>query len=225
MRVTRLDACGNPVYGACSTVVSDGFVSVASTADITTGDVIELKNANGVVCVRYKPPDTNNGYGVDVTFCRVDPDLYSLVTGNPQVIDTDTTEVVGFRVDTSVDTSTFGWALEIWSNVPSEACDLEGNVAYGYVLYPFLTGAIIGDYTIENNAVTFAATGGHTKSGGGWADGPYNVIVEGGLPAPLSTPMGASEHLHVQQTYLAPPVSTCGCTALADPDGSSGAPT
>lgn len=220
MRVTRLDACGNPDYGPCATAVSDGFVSVASTADITEGDVIELKNANGLVCVRYKPPNTNNGYNVDVNFCKVDPDLYSLITGQPTVIDTDTGDVVGFRVDVDVDTTTFGWALEVWSNVPSEACDLAGNVAYGYVLYPFLTGAIIGDYTIENDAVTFTATGGHTKSGNGWQQGPYNVINEGGLPNPLATPMGATEHLHVQQTYLAPPESTCGCIALDDPNSS-----
>lgn len=220
MRVTRLDECGIPVYGACSQVVSDGFVSVASTADVTTADVIELKNANGKNCVRMKPADELNGFGLEVTFCKVDPDLFAMITGQATVTN-DTGDVVGFRVNTAVDLDSFGWALEVWSNVPSEACDPAGNVAYGYVLYPYIKGAHFGDFTIENNAITFVATGASTHSGGGWDDGPYNVITDGGLPAPLADPIATDDHLHVQLTYLAPPVATCGCDAVADPHPSS----
>lgn len=218
MRVTRLDACGAPVYGPCSFVVSDGFVSVASTADIDEGDVIELKNANGKRCVRFKPAPILNAFGLVVTFCQVDPDIFSLITGNDQVVD-DQGDVVGFRVNVGVDTSTFGWALEVWSNVPSEGC-VAGLEAFGYVLYPYLSGGTFGDYTIENDAVTFVVSGAETKSYGGWDVGPYNVITDNSLPAPLAEPIGDEDHVHVQLTYLAPPESTCGCQRLDDPNSS-----
>lgn len=219
MRATRLDQCGNPDYGPCATVTSDGFVSVASTATIDEGETIELRNANGKMCVRLRPAPTITGFTVVVTFCSVDPALFTAFTGQPQVLDADTGDVVGFRVNTAVDTSTFAVALEVWSNVPSEACT-GADVAYGYVLYPFLSGGTIGDYTIENNAVTFQVVGMETKSNGGWDVGPYNVINEQGVPAPLATPIGADDHLHVQVTYLAPPEAVCGCQRLDDPNSS-----
>jgi len=47
MRVTRLDGCGRPVYGDGSVGVSDGFVSVAFTANTDEGEEINVTNAAG----------------------------------------------------------------------------------------------------------------------------------------------------------------------------------
>jgi hypothetical protein len=38
IRLTRLDACGRPVYGESSAVVSKGFISVAFTANTNAGN-------------------------------------------------------------------------------------------------------------------------------------------------------------------------------------------
>src|SRR6476469_1177698 len=87
IRLTRLDGCGRPVYGDCSTSVSKGFISVAFTANTTESDEISVTNAAGEICV-FEPAETSlTGYAVEIAFCEVDPELFSLVTGQPIVTD------------------------------------------------------------------------------------------------------------------------------------------
>ena len=81
MRVTRMDGCCRPLGGPDSQVVTDGFVSVALTANITQPEEITVINANGQTCVRDPGCPEFNGYGVELTFCEVNPCLFSMVTG------------------------------------------------------------------------------------------------------------------------------------------------
>lgn len=222
MRATRLDACGAIDYGECSKVTSEGFVSVATTTVMDEPDVIELRNANGKMCVRLRPSPRVAAFDVEITFCQVDPDLYAMLTGQTVVLDDDG-NAVGFRVNSAVDPDASGWALEVWSNVPNEVCDPVLGQAYGYVLYPFLKGGTFGDYTIENDAVTFTITGAQTKVGSQWGVGPYDVVTAAGLPSPLLVPIATADHLHVQLTYEAPPEPDCGCAPLDDPAESASA--
>ena len=218
MRVTRTDGCGRPVYGDCSQVVSDGFVSVGVTANIEEGDEISVQNANGKVCVRQTPCPQLTGYTLEIAFCEVDPDLFALITSQAQVFDSEGNGV-GFRVNTAVSGCDSGFALEVWSNVPGVACseDATSEGTFGYTLFPFLQGGVFGDFTIENDAVSFTITGATTKSGSAWGTGPYDVVLDGAAASPLLEPIGTDDHLHVQLTELAPPEITCGCLALDDP--------
>src|SRR5262245_8253308 len=220
MRVTRLDGCGRPVYGECSAVVSDGFVSIAATANIDEGDTIEVKNANGKMCVRQQPCPILTNYGLELTFCQVDPDLYALLSGQDVVLDPTSGDVIGFRVNTGVSLCDTGFALEVWSNVPGVACGPGATAAgaFGYLLYPFVQGGVFGDFTIENDAVSFVISNATTKSGGGWGNGPYDIALgTGGAPGPLTDPIHNDDHLHVQLTEVAPPEPTCGCIPVDDP--------
>jgi hypothetical protein len=214
MRVTRLDGCGRLDPAACSSIVSDGFVSVAFTANITEGDEILVTNAAGRTCVRDTPVPTLNGYGLTVTFCDVNPDLYAMMTGQATVFDTDG-NAVGFRVNGDVDASQSGFALEIWSSVPSVACDPTDPLAqgsFGYLLLPFVQGGVLGDFTIENGAVAFTVQNASTKTGSGWDVGPYDVVADDtGAAGPLLTPILSGDHLHVQLTTIAPPEPSCDC--------------
>lgn len=216
MRVTALDGCGRLVSAGCSSVVSDGFVSVAYTAQTDTGDAINVKKANGKTCVNDTPAPTITGFGVEIAFCEVDPLLYTLLTGNPAIYDTDGV-AVGFAVDGDVDVSLTGFALEVWSSVPGVACGASGG-SYGYTLSPFLQGGVIGDFTIENGAVTFTVTGAQTKTGNAWGQGPYDVVPdETGTAGPLLEPIPTSRFLHVQWTSIAPPEPGCSCEANGVP--------
>lgn len=220
MRVTRTDACGRPVYGDCSQVVSDGFVSISVTANIEEGDEISVQNANGKTCVRQTPCPQLTGYSLEIAFCDVDPDLFALITSQAQVLDTNG-DAVGFRVNTAVSGCDSGFALEVWSNVPGVACsdDASSEGTFGYLLFPFLQGGVFGDFTIENDAVSFTITGATTKSGTAWGVGPYDVVLDGSTPGPLLEPLLSDDHLHVQLTEVAPPEVTCGCKPLDDPGG------
>lgn len=179
IRVTRLDGCGRPIYGDDSQVVTKGFITVAYTANTTETDEINVPNASGEVCI-YEPSVTSLvGYGVEITFCQVDPELLALVTGQNVVLAADGSTVVGFDVDTKIGLDNSNFALELWAGSPAgDACSTAGaQGSFGYILLPFVSGGILGDFTVENAAVTFTVTGANTKEGNAWGVGPYKDIM------------------------------------------------
>lgn len=213
MRVTAMDGCCAPAYGEDNMAVTEGFVSVALTANINTPDPIVVTNANGKTCVRDTPAPEFQGYGVEITFCDVTPCIFSLVTGQPVVLDA-LGEVSGFRMNSKVSTADSGFSLEVWMGVPGEACAGVAG-AYGYLLLPCLQGGVVGDFTVENNAITFTVTGAATKDGNGWGVGPYEVVEDAaGDPSVLPDPLDPDDHLYVTYTAVAPPEPTDGCAAL-----------
>lgn len=222
IRVTKLDSCGRPIYGDDSQVVSKGFISVAFTANTTESDEINVTNAAGEVCVYEAAVTSLVGYGIEVQFCEVDPELFALVTGQPVVLAADGSTVVGFDVDTKIGLENSNFALELWAGSPSsDSCsDPNAQGAYGYLLLPYLTGGILGDFTIENGAVTFTLTGANTKEGNSWGVGPYNVMLNAGspaAPAPMATPVSTSTALRTMIVDVAPPTEECGARPLLDP--------
>jgi hypothetical protein len=219
IRLTRLDGCGRPVFGDCSTSVSKGFISVAFTANTTESDEINVTNASGEVCV-FEPAETTlTGYAVEIAFCEVDPELFSLVTGQPVVVDANG-NAIGFDIDTKTSLTGQGFALELWAgSAAGDACATEGaQGSYGYLLLPFLQGGIVGDFTVENGAVTFTLTGANTRDGNSWGVGPYNDIQigAGGQPGPMLSPIGSTVALRTILTDVAPPEAVCGCRPLLD---------
>lgn len=220
MRVTRLDSCGRPAYGDRVQVASEGFVSVAVTANYEDGEEITVTNAAGRRCVsRAAEPELIN-LSIEAVFCDVDPDLYSAVTGFPKIIDPATGDTIGFRINRGIRPGDVKWALEVWSSAQGTAgCDDEETaIPYGYLLWPYLSGARVGDYTIENNAVTFTATGATTNDGTQWGVGPYEVVTDGtGAADVLQEPVDALDHQWVLRTTVAPPEDTDGLVPLDDP--------
>lgn len=222
IRLTRLDACGRPVYGESSTVVSKGFISVAFSANTNDGNEINVTNANGDTCIYEPAVPTLTGYGIEIAFCDVDLDLFALVTGNPVVEDADG-NVIGFDIDVDTDLAGQGFALELWAGVANgDACATSGaQGSFGYILIPFAQGGIVGDFTVENDAVTFTLTGANTKKGNAWGVGPYNDIMLQGSPTPAPGPMitaiGSSVALRLIETDVNPPEAQCGTRPLLDP--------
>lgn len=211
MRATRLTGCGTIDSTGCSNIVTEGFVSVAFTANVDAGTDISVTNAGGKVCVQDKASAHLTDYGLVITFCEVNPDLYAMLTGQTTVFDSAGT-AVGFRVSTAVGSADSGFALEVWSNVPGAVCTDPTTQTYGYTLVPFVQGGVLGDFTLENNAVTFTIQGASTKDGSAWGVGPYNVVRgAGGTPGKLATAIGTKDHLHVQLTTLPPPNPGCAC--------------
>lgn len=217
MRVTRLDGCGGVVLGPTSQVVSDGFVTVGLTAQTDEGTTISVTNAAGDVCILDEPAPKFTGYAVEISFCNVNPDLYSMLTGQETVYDdAEVPLAVGFRMNTDVNADDSGFALELWSSVPTGVCDSETGVAYGYFLIPFLKGGVLGDFTIANDAITFTMTGAKSKDGNAWGEGPFNVVEDGdGDAVPLLVEMDPNDHLNMQLTTVAPPeAADCGLAAV-----------
>lgn len=220
MRATRLDGCGRPVYGDGSVAVSEGFVSVAFTSNTTETDAIEVTNANGRNCVNVPSVTNFQNFGLQIDFCNVDPAVFAMLTGQEAIVDATTGDLIGFSVNSDVDTGDTGFALEVWTGVPGgDACSGEGAQGrFGYLLVPFIQGGTFGDFTIENGAITFSVSGAQTKVGSAWGRGPFDVQLIGGVPAPLEDPVKAADHLRVLVTEVAPPEDYCGTRPLLDPE-------
>jgi hypothetical protein len=224
LRVTKLDGCGRPIYGDDSQVVSKGFISVALTANTTESDEINVTNAAGEVCVYEAAVTSLVGYGIEIQFCNVDPELFALVTGQPVVLGADGSTVIGWDVDTKIGLENSNFALELWAGSPAaDTCTTPGATgSYGYLLMPYLTGGILGDFTIENGAVTFTLTSANTKEGNAWGVGPYqDIMLDGGsptpAPGPMATPVSSTTALRTMIVDLAPPEDECGARPVLDP--------
>lgn len=223
LRVTKLDGCGRPVYGDASVNVSSGFVSIAYTANSIESDEINVTNANGDRCIYEPARPSLVGYTAEITFCEVDFELFSILTGAVLLYGADD-EVIGFDVDTSVDLADQGFALEVWIGDNSgDACtDPNSQGKFGYVLNPFLQGGIVGDYTIENGAVSFVVTGAASKDGSAWGVGPYDVMLdELGAAGPMLTPINTTTPMRLMQVEVAPPEATVGARPLMDPEATA----
>lgn len=220
MRATRLDRCGVPVWGDRAQIATEGYVSVAQTANYDDGNEKTVTNAQGKKCV-YRPANAElTNLSLAVVFCQVDPEFYTALTGFPAEYDAETGDVVGFRIDRSVRPLDVGVALEVWADAQGTAgCDEGADVPYGYFLWPFLSGGRVGDYTIEDNAVTFSVTGMVTRDGSKWGVGPYDVVTDdAGDPAPLADEVTSTQPAVVRRTTIAPPAETYGLIPLDDPD-------
>lgn len=219
LRVTKVDSCGRPIYGDGSQAVSSGFIQAAWTVNTNDVDEINQTNANGDRCLYAPAESTLAGYTLELQFCEVDPELFSLVTGQRVYLDANGNPV-GFAINTKVSLNGSGFALEIWAgSKPTNTCDTPGvSAEYGYFLAPFLTGGILGDYTIENGAINFTISGASTRDGNHWGVGPYLVMPDtGGLPATLPTPLDANDHKLIVATTIAPPAPFYGVRPLMDP--------
>lgn len=216
MRLTRNDECGRPAAPSapCGQIVSDGFVSVQYSPEVADAEEIELKKANGKVCVSDPGQDEVKWWNLQMNFCGVDPDVFEFTTGSPIVLDY-AGNAVGNRLQagTLIDLS-FG--LELWTDIPQEQCDVTAaSRPYGYFLTPFIGAGVLGEWTIQNDALTMQINA-KTRRGGLWGHGPYAVDQQdvGGTAGGLLTPWGPNDQIDLHLTTVAPPEPKCGCQAM-----------
>lgn len=217
VRVTQEGPCGEITGGECAFATSTSIVTITLTKVMQERqDALQL-NANGDICVDKPKAPILRWYEVSVEFCEVDPELFSIISGEPLILnDATSPEAVGWcTLPDSAASSNFG--LEFWTGTGDDECD--GNeVVYGYGLLPRIVQGMISDVTFQNGVVTFTVTG-ITRAGNQWGTGPYNVIINetganAGFPGPLLEAVNTRAHKCFQWVTLPPPVGVCGCQAL-----------
>jgi hypothetical protein len=217
VRVTQLNSCGVPVTG-CSTVVSDGIISIEMTKEYEDRQEFFVKNGDGRFCVRRTDPPILKWINIVATFCNVDPELVNIMSAEPLYMD-DAAEptAIGYSTDES-SAGQANFALEAWSRIASDV-PCTGGEEYGYTLLPWIVEGTIGDVTLENGAANFVVNG-RTSSTSGWGLGPYFVDYSDNpagstTPVRLLTPITSTQHSRMFITRLAPPTASCGCTELS----------
>jgi hypothetical protein len=201
-------------------VVSDGIISIEMAKNYEDREEFFVKNGDGQFCVRATTPPILKWIDLTITFCNVDPDIVSIMAGEPLYTSDDAAETkIGWSTEEgSVDTVNF--ALEGWTRLSgaSLSCSGSSGPAYGYVLFPWVVEGTIGDMTLENGVANFVVTA-RTSSNSLWGVGPYNVALSDNLATldteiPMLTPIGSGQHHRMFVTRLAPPAASCGCASL-----------
>jgi hypothetical protein len=219
VRVTKLNSCGTPVTG-CSTVVSDGIITVEMTKEYEDRQEFFVKNGDGVFCVKETVAPILKWINLTLTFCNVDPELVNITTAEPLVMsDAAVPLAIGYSTEEG-SAANANFALEGWTRLAGNAgVACSGGVEYGYTLFPWVVEGTVSDITYEAGAANFVITA-RTKSFSPWGLGPYFVDYSdnpaGSLtPIRLLTPIGSLQHSRMFITRLAPPASACGCTTLS----------
>lgn len=206
IRLTRLDACGVPVVGACSSIVTQGFVSVTITGEYEAGDQYLQKNAWGDLEINEVDPDTLKWVNVAIVATEINPDVMDIVAaGNPVTNGTDT---IGATFGPETQTNAF--ALEVWTKQVGGDCE-GGSAKWGYMPVPYIkTGKIDGSVTIENGVLNLSYMGRGFPAPADWGVGPYGdnpLLAVGGFPT--------GDIYGAVVTTVQPPELTVGCVALA----------
>lgn len=215
VRVTALDACGAVSTSVCSSVASTGIITIEQTGEYNERQDFFTLNADGQPCVTDTSPPILKWINLVLTFCKVDPEMFNLMTGEPLVLDDSASpQAIGFRTrEGSVNTVNF--AFEAWTRISGSNNCSGGTLQFGYFLLPWVIEGTVGDLTLQNGLATFTVNA-RTRSSALWGSGPYNIrlVLSGadlGEPRPLLTPIAVGDHRHIQLTTLAPPADACGC--------------
>lgn len=213
-RITKLDSCGTPVVGAKSQVVTDGFISVEGQIQLEDPQEYKLKNANDVFLYNSRGRPLIKWIDLTLNFGLVDPEAWNLTTGSPiELNDNTIPDAVGVRIRENVSAY---FALELWTDLEGQAC-VGGVTTYGYLLLPFVKDAVAGNWTWQNDVISFPLQSARTDHGSNWGVGPYNVINKLAAPtgpAPLLSAITSLDHMLLQTTTLAPPSPSCGALSL-----------
>lgn len=218
VRATLLNSCGLPTTGSCSTVVTDGIISVEMTKEYEDREEFFVKNGDGVFCVKETNAPILKWINLVLTFCNVDPQLVNIMTAEPTVSDdASSPNVTGYSTQEG-SAANANFALEGWTRLTGLTTPCTGGIEYGYFLWPWIVEGTVGDLTLENGVANFVVNA-RTRSNSVWGTGPYFVDYSDN-PAgsttniALLTPIGSTQHMRQFITRKPPPDSACGCTAL-----------
>jgi hypothetical protein len=170
LRVTKLDASGEPLVGLTNSYLTTGFMSLAFTPEYTEGEEIEEKGADGNICVYFKMPDVLKRVTFELALCAPDPEVYEILHGGTLLQGGGTPYTVTNKALTSnVATLTIGThALVVGNLVTVTGVDSTFN---GSFTLTAVTGTTVSYAKTATNVTSTAASGTVTGpiSSVGWA--------------------------------------------------------
>lgn len=169
-RFTKLNACGAPVTGVGSVIVTEGFIQVGLGFEYRDGVEYEAKKANGRYCTDEQGPPKLRWVTPTIDFCEVNPALLAMIGGWDLL--TTGSDTTGFQMGDDLITNR--WALELWQSNSGDAACAGGTVAYQYLVLPHIANAkVAGDYVVQDGTATFQVSGQTRKASTLWGQGPH----------------------------------------------------
>ena len=209
-RLSLLDQCGNPVYTK-GTYTTDGFIQVQATKNYDQGDEIKVRGANGIIQVHEPGRASFINFSLEIDLIRVNPGVLTMLTGDPGVLDYNST-LVGWEENELTQLQS-NFALEVWTATSAARCSL-GALVSGYMLYPLLSQATLEIDNVADKEVT-AKIHAVTYANPSWGKGPYGgtgasisgPVAQDALNTPgrLLQPVASNAHRHFEITPIPPP--------------------
>jgi hypothetical protein len=208
-RFVRLDSCGAMVVSAASKLTTKGYISVAATAQIETGEEFIVKNACGELCINHKDCDQFKRYDLDLQLCQVDPELLELISGARLLVDS---EGVSRGFAHGENNLCENFSLELWTKITPLDC-AGVNEEWYWFAFPWVTNGVMTDVTFENGPLTLTVTASTHAAGADWGRGlgPDCILPEGAEAQ-------STDHLMAYLTTIQPPEPVCGLQAVTAPD-------
>ena len=167
MRVTQLDSLGNIFQdgGALSGTGGTGGMYITDTvidADISfnvdEGDEFELKTACGDLCANFTDCDQLRNLELDLTLCKMDPELMSLLTGQSLIASGGLS--AGMMLEAGKQPSCEqGVILEFWQKAWNGQEQNADPYAYIRWVFPRVRLNFNNDFTFENEFLTMSLSG------------------------------------------------------------------
>jgi hypothetical protein len=209
MRLVKVDVCGNPITGAGSVIVSDGFIKVQADPQYEDGVETIVKNANGDLCVNEKDANTLKRVDLTIDFCKVDPDAIAIITGERILTTGSPVTGTGMAFGEGLLVSRF--SLEVWQPIAGQSgCSASGQQLFVYWAFPNVGNPKVGGLVFENGPLTFTATGDTKAAAASWGDGPGT-----GAQWLNGNTIATDEHWAFNVTTVPPPTAACGASALS----------
>ncbi|MFE6405116.1 PKD domain-containing protein [Streptomyces alboflavus] len=222
VRLTPVDSCGAPIYGACS-AITESYTALSWEPEIDDEEPDPVRTASGKVCARPKQRCAEiSYYTVNLTLCVKDPLIVNLLLPKWRPVKDGEGKLIGNFMSSELGCDT-GYALETWTPASTEdvACRRGAGDAVAcnneYTLFPLVFASGHGEVTREGEGVTIQYTG-RARLGSGWGRGPYNVLLgPDGLPAPLPEKIGPKDFGVSFTTTVCPPEPACECVPVERP--------
>jgi hypothetical protein len=220
VRVTALTVCGVPKT-TCSSMTDACIVSIEETGEYRERQEFFPENGAGTFCMQKTTPPLRKWMNLTITFNDTNPKMIGIMTGDTVLFNNAAVpEAIGYSVDQNGITNS-NFALEGWLNLGSRCGGSECDATdpnHGYVVYPWVKEATIGDITYQNDVATFTVNA-IAVNGSPWGTGPYNVVNSAavatlGAPLPLFTAIATTAYKDMIFTSMAPPTAQCDCIDL-----------
>lgn len=200
IRVTRLDALGNPLPGPDNLYVSNTEAQLVVTPQVEAGKVITQVGGCDCVTGYYHGFDKLLGFGLDLDINKAEWALIEMMIG--ATVFEDTTDIVGV----SWPVNAFDCAVPAQPNVVFEAWQDAYDTDHPDPTYPYVHWVYpssfwqIAPHTLQNDFTALKLTG-FTRGNANWGAGIYGDTPGGAVVGDLGGGF---------QTAATPPSALCG---------------
>lgn len=222
VRITRVDACGRPIYGPCNAVVSKCIATITDEAEVEEAEPRQQTGFDGRPCATAVGCDRVSFHTLEITWSEISIDGFSIMNPGYRITRDDSGQAIGMFANNEIDCSS-GYAIEVWASAmgSNDVCTGEtaGEGAWYYRVYPWVTGATPGEVTMGGtDEVAFPMTG-RTHANSRWGRGPYQVTLENGVPSGLLEPFDPERDEPYWEgiVTLPPPEADCDCVDVDRP--------